>query len=269
VLSQLSYTPITKIYIVKELEITFPKVRVKISDLSFHVNNDLTKTLRFFLWWRYNFLSIKLGSYKECPTGQKREENAMEKLKKTSLIALTFSLIFTVSSCNNQKTKSESGQSAAQAENAGTMQVDSSGLSKTKAILKTVHGNIVFKFYPKKAPNTVTRISELIKQGFYDGLTFHRVVPNFVIQGGDPTATGTGGSGQKLKAEFNDIQHIKGTVAMARAQDKDSADSQFYVALTNLPHLDRNYTVFGQVIEGIEILEKVQQGDKMLSLSLE
>ena len=193
----------------------------------------------------------------------------MEKLKKSSLIALIFSLIFTVSSCNNQKTKPESKQSTAQLNSTGGMTVDSSGLSKTKAILKTVHGNIVFKFYPKKAPNTVIRISDLIKQGFYDGLTFHRVVPNFVIQGGDPTATGTGGSGQKLKAEFNDIQHIKGSVAMARAQDKDSADSQFYIALTNLPHLDRNYTVFGQVIEGIEILEKVQQGDKMLSLSLE
>ena len=193
----------------------------------------------------------------------------MEKLKKTTLITLFFSLFFTLSSCNKQQTKNQEGQSTAQATNSAQMQVDSSGLSKTKAILKTVHGNIVFKFYPNKAPNTVTRISELISKGFYDGLIFHRVVPNFVIQGGDPTATGTGGSGQRLKAEFNDIQHIKGTVAMARAQDKDSADSQFYIALTNLPHLDRNYTVFGQVIEGLEILEKVQQGDKMLSLSLE
>lgn len=193
----------------------------------------------------------------------------MDKLKKTTLITLFFSLFFTLSSCNKQQTKNEGGQGSAQATNSAQMQVDSSGLSKTKAILKTVHGNIVFKFYPNKAPNTVTRISELISKGFYDGLIFHRVVPNFVIQGGDPTATGTGGSGRRLKAEFNDIQHIKGTVAMARAQDKDSADSQFYIALTNLPHLDRNYTVFGQVIEGLEILEKVQQGDKMLSLSLE
>ncbi len=193
----------------------------------------------------------------------------MEKLKKTSLIALCFSVFFTLSSCNKQQTKNNEGQSSAQASKSTPMQVDSSGLSKTKAILKTVHGNIVFKFYPNKAPNTVTRISELIKKGFYDGLIFHRVVPNFVIQGGDPTATGTGGSGQMLKAEFNDIQHIKGTVAMARAQDKDSADSQFYIALTNLPHLDRNYTVFGQVVEGLELLDKVQQGDKMLSLSLE
>jgi cyclophilin family peptidyl-prolyl cis-trans isomerase len=198
-----------------------------------------------------------------------KEGKTMEKLKKTTLITLFFSLFFTLSSCNKQQTKNQEGQSTAQATNSAQMQVDSSGLSKTKAILKTVHGNIVFKFYPNKAPNTVTRISELISKGFYDGLIFHRVVPNFVIQGGDPTATGTGGSGQRLKAEFNDIQHIKGTVAMARAQDKDSADSQFYIALTNLPHLDRNYTVFGQVIEGLEILEKVQQGDKMLSLSLE
>ena len=126
-----------------------------------------------------------------------------------------------------------------------------------------------FKFYPTKAPNTVNRIVELIKSGFYDGLTFHRVVPNFVAQGGDPTGTGTGGSGKKLKAEFNDIQHIRGTVAMARASEPDSADSQFYLALTTLPHLDGNYTVFGQVVEGLELLDKIKVGDKMLSVVVE
>ncbi|MCO4792957.1 MAG: peptidylprolyl isomerase [Bacteriovoracaceae bacterium] len=193
----------------------------------------------------------------------------MKNLKFTLLISLIFTSLLGISSCNKQNETSNAPGQGVKGAVTESMTVDSSGLSKSKAILKTVHGNIVFKFYPNKAPNTVTRISELIKSGFYDGISFHRVVPNFVIQGGDPTATGTGGSGQKLKAEFNDIQHIKGTVAMARSQSKDSADSQFYIALTNLPHLDGSYTVFGQVVEGLEILEKVQQGDKMLSLSLE
>jgi len=161
----------------------------------------------------------------------------------------------------------EIGQTQANGES--VLKSDSSGLSLVKAVIKTVHGNIVFKFYPGKAPNTVNRIVELIKSGFYDGLTFHRVVPNFVAQGGDPTGSGTGGSGKKLKAEFNDIQHIRGTVAMARASDPDSADSQFYIALTTLPHLDGSYTVFGQVVEGIEFLDKIQQGDKMLSVVIE
>lgn len=165
-------------------------------------------------------------------------------------------------------TKKEAGSEGEQAV-AGALKADANGLSLAKATIKTVHGNIVFKFYPEKAPNTVNRIVELIKSGFYDGLTFHRVVPNFVIQGGDPTGTGTGGSGKKLKAEFNDIQHIRGTVAMARASDPDSADSQFYIALTTLPHLDGSYTVFGQVVEGLELIDKVQKGDKMLSVVIE
>ena len=145
---------------------------------------------------------------------------------------------------------------------------DNTGLSITKAIIRTVHGNIEFKFYPIQAPTTVTRIIQLIKSDFYNGLTFFKVYPNFIIQTGDPTNTGKGGSGQKLKAEFNDIQHVKGTVAMARGQEVDSADSQFYIALTTLSHLDKKYTVFGQVIKGLDILEKITQNDKILSISL-
>ena len=145
--------------------------------------------------------------------------------------------------------------------------VDSAGLSKTKVIIKTAHGNIAFKFYPKDAPNTSTRIAHLIKKGFYDGITFHRVIKNFVAQAGDPTGTGTSGSGVKLKAEFNSKQHIRGTVAMARAgNDVDSADSQFYIALSTLPHLNGKYTVFGQVVEGDDILDKITKGDKILSM---
>ncbi len=143
---------------------------------------------------------------------------------------------------------------------------DKNGLSHDSIVIKTVRGNIEFKLYPEKAPNTVTRIIELVNDGFYDGIKFHRVHPNFVIQAGDPTGTGTGGSGKKLKAEFNDIQHIKGTVAMARTQDPDSADSQFYIALTTLPNLDEKYTVFGQVIDGLDVINQIQKDDVIISM---
>lgn len=147
------------------------------------------------------------------------------------------------------------------------LKVNEHGLSDATAQIRTVHGNIVFKFYPKEAPHTVSRIITLIEDGFYNGLTFHRVVPNFVIQGGDPQGTGTGGSGQNLRAEFSELQHVRGTVAMARAQDIHSADSQFYIALNTLPHLDGQYTIFGQVIEGLDILDKVSVGDKIIEMT--
>lgn len=143
------------------------------------------------------------------------------------------------------------------------------GLSKSTAVITTNKGVVRFKFYPQDAPNTVNRIIELIQQDFYDGLTFHRVVPGFVVQGGDPQGTGMGGSGQRLKAEFNQRRHVEGTVAMARAADPDSADSQFYIALGTQPHLDRNYTVFGQVVEGMDVVKKLQPGDKMLNVRIE
>lgn len=149
---------------------------------------------------------------------------------------------------------------------ASDLKMDKNGLSHESITIKTVRGNIEFKLYPKKAPNTVTRIIELVNQGFYDGIKFHRVVPNFVIQAGDPTGSGTSGSGKKLKAEFNDVQHIKGTVAMARTQDPDSADSQFYIALTTLPHLDKKYTVFGQVVDGLDVINKIEQNDVIVSM---
>ncbi|NBU22086.1 peptidylprolyl isomerase [bacterium] len=132
--------------------------------------------------------------------------------------------------------------------------------------MKTNQGTIKFKFYTQDAPKTVARIVELIQQGFYNGLTFHRVVPGFVIQGGDPSGNGTGGSGQRLQAEFNNRQHIEGTVAMARAEDPNSADSQFYISLGTHPHLDHNYTVFAQVIEGMDVAKQIKVGDKILSI---
>ncbi len=126
--------------------------------------------------------------------------------------------------------------------------------------VKTSKGDIVFKLLPEVAPNTVGRFKELVSQGFYNGTVFHRVIPGFVIQGGDPTGTGTGGSGTKLKAEFSELKHKKGTVAMARAQDINSADSQFYIALGEQPHLDGKYTIFGEVTEGANVLDRDQKG---------
>jgi peptidylprolyl isomerase/peptidyl-prolyl cis-trans isomerase B (cyclophilin B) len=149
------------------------------------------------------------------------------------------------------------------------LDVDANGLSKSVVTIQTSKGPIKFKFYTKDAPNTVNRIVELIQKKFYDGLTFHRVVPGFVIQGGDPQGNGTGGSGQHLKAEFNDRKHVPGTVAMARASDPDSADSQFYICLGTIPHLDHNYTVFGQVVEGQDVVEKIAVGDKMTAVTIQ
>ena len=134
--------------------------------------------------------------------------------------------------------------------------------------IETTYGKIEIELYRKDAPKTVARISELVKKGFYNGLTFHRVVPGFVVQGGDPMGTGMGGSNQKLKAEFNSHKHVEGTVAMARAQDPDSADSQFYIALAAIPHLDGQYTVFGQVTKGMDAVKKIKVGDKMTKITL-
>lgn len=135
-------------------------------------------------------------------------------------------------------------------------------------IIETDHGQIEIEFYHKDAPQTVARIQELVKSGFYNGLTFHRVVPGFVVQGGDPNGNGTGGSGTKLKAEFNAQKHVEGTVAMARAQDVNSADSQFYISLGTHPHLDNSYTVFGRVVKGMEHVKAIKPGDKMKSVTL-
>lgn len=148
------------------------------------------------------------------------------------------------------------------------LKTDIGGLSTTSATIKTIHGDIVFRFYTKAAPRTSARVMQLIQEHFYDGLVFHRAIPNFIIQTGDPTGTGTGGSGVKLKSEFNEIQHIKGTMGMARGTDPNSADSQFYISLTTLSHLDGKNTVFGQVVDGLDVLPKISKGDKILSITL-
>jgi peptidyl-prolyl cis-trans isomerase B (cyclophilin B) len=129
-------------------------------------------------------------------------------------------------------------------------------------------GELRIEFYPEDAPKTVENFVTLAKKGFYDRLTFHRVVPDFVVQGGDPKGDGTGGPGHTVKAEFNKQKHVRGSVAMARSQHPDSAGSQFYVCYGPTPHLDGSYTVFGQVVSGMEHVDKIKQGDRMTSVSI-
>jgi peptidylprolyl isomerase len=121
-------------------------------------------------------------------------------------------------------------------------------------------GIVKIQTFPEKAPQTVKRIVHLSESGFYDGLTFHRVISGFMAQGGDPNGNGTGGSGRTIKAEFNDIKHERGIVSMARSNDPDSADSQFFICYDSHPFLDRKYTVWGKVIEGMNIIDRIPEG---------
>ena len=129
-------------------------------------------------------------------------------------------------------------------------------------------GEIRIEFFPDDAPKTVENFVTLAKKGFYDNLTFHRVVPGFVVQGGDPKGNGTGGPGYTIKAEFNKNKHVRGSVAMARSAQPDSAGSQFYITYGPQPHLDGSYTVFGKVVAGMEHVDKIQQGDRMTTVRI-
>ena len=141
-------------------------------------------------------------------------------------------------------------------------------VKQTAVITLEKGGEIRIEFFPVDAPKTVENFVTLAKKGFYDGLAFHRVVPGFVAQGGDPKGDGTGGPGYKIKAEFNKQKHLRGSLAMARAADPDSAGSQFYITFGPQPSLDSQYTVFGQVVSGMEHVDKIQKGDKMKSVKI-
>ena len=123
------------------------------------------------------------------------------------------------------------------------------------------YGRVVIELDPTVAPKHVARIKELTRQGFYDGIKFHRVIPGFMAQTGDPTGTGMGGSGKKLPAEFNKTPHVRGTVSMARAQDPNSADSQFFICFDDATFLDGQYTAFGHVTEGMEYVDMIKKGE--------
>jgi len=137
-------------------------------------------------------------------------------------------------------------------------------MTDTTAVIDTKFGKIELKFFPEVAPNHVNNFIELAKKGFYDGTTFHRVIPGFMIQGGDPNSKdpdrkrhGMGGPGYSVKAEFNQTAHKRGILSMARSADPDSAGSQFFICVADAPFLDRQYTAFGQVTSGMEAVDKI------------
>jgi peptidylprolyl isomerase len=123
-------------------------------------------------------------------------------------------------------------------------------------------GRVVIQMRPDLAPKHVARIKELVRKGFYDGVVFHRVIDGFMVQTGDPTGTGMGGSGQKLKAEFSKEPHMRGICSMARAMDPNSADSQFFIMLAQSSHLDGQYSVWGKVTSGMEFVDMIKKGDQ-------
>lgn len=128
-------------------------------------------------------------------------------------------------------------------------------------LLELKNGIVTIEMYPDAAPKHVARIKELVNQGFYDGLKFHRVIDGFMAQTGDPLGNGTGGSGQNLDAEFNSIPHTRGILSMARAMDPNSADSQFFIMFEDSPHLDGQYTVWGKITDGLELIDDIKRGD--------
>lgn len=137
-------------------------------------------------------------------------------------------------------------------------------MAETKAVIETKFGNMEIRFFPEVAPNHVNNFIELAKKGFFDDTIFHRVIPGFMIQGGDPNSKspdksrhGMGGPGYTVKAEFNDKPHKRGTLSMARSAHPDSAGSQFFICVADSPFLDKQYTVFGEVVSGMEIVDKI------------
>jgi peptidyl-prolyl cis-trans isomerase B (cyclophilin B) len=137
---------------------------------------------------------------------------------------------------------------------------------RPRAVIETKHGEMELEFFQDKAPGHVKNFLDLARKGVYEGTTFHRVIPGFMIQGGDPntknptaprTQHGTGGPGYTIKAEFNDTPHKRGVVSMARAQDPDSAGSQFFICVADSSFLDRQYTAFGRLVRGIEVADKI------------
>jgi peptidyl-prolyl cis-trans isomerase B (cyclophilin B) len=177
----------------------------------------------------------------------------MKKFQLFTLLGLSVGLLATsaLAQANDEKTKTE----------------EKSGKSEAKevAVIDTTAGRMVLEFWPEVAPKTVENFKKLARDGFYDGTAFHRIVKGFMIQGGDPLTKdleaesrwGTGDPGYKIKAEFNERPHVRGVISMARSRDPDSAGSQFFLVLDRAPHLDRQYTGFGKIITGEDVLVKI------------
>jgi peptidyl-prolyl cis-trans isomerase B (cyclophilin B) len=168
---------------------------------------------------------------------------------RTALLALTLALVAPLALAADKK----------QYDKPGDMKIDP---KKTyTAVIDTSEGKITAQLFPDKAPQTVNSFVFLAKEHFYDGLIFHRVIPDFMIQGGDPTGTGMGGPGYKLKAEFNDTKHAPGILSMARSSDPDSAGSQFFIMHGTNENLDGQYSAFGKVTSGMDVVDKIAKGE--------
>lgn len=182
------------------------------------------------------------------------------------LLSLTVLTLIAFGGCQEGQTNETGNISQGSGQNSS----GSTTASGLMFVIKTEKGDIKGEFYPNEAPNTVLNFVTLSKEGFYDGLTFHRVEPNFVIQGGDPAGDGSGGPGYSIPAEFNNHPHVPGALAMARSKDPDSAGCQFYIVLTReqAEHLDGQYTVFGQVTEGMDVVKSIEVGDKIEKIEI-
>ncbi len=205
-------------------------------------------------------------------------------MSKLGMIALA--LVMVVAGCGEDTSKSEANTAAAPVtvsdnapEPANFKEINVSVADPENAIvIELKDGNVVIELAPDLAPNHVARIKELARDGFYDGIVFHRVIDGFMAQTGDPTGTGTSGSGKKLDAEFTDAPFERGTLGMARSSDPNSADSQFFINFAPAPHLNGQYTVLGKVVSGMEFVDMIKKGsggggtvtdpDKMISMKV-
>lgn len=168
-------------------------------------------------------------------------------------ILTVLTIVFSFISMANAQNTNPAQTAATQSTTQGTPHV----------IMQLKDGVVEIELFADKATNHVTRFLELTKEGFYDGVVFHRVIDGFMVQTGDPTGTGTGGSSKPdLKAEFNDTKHVRGIVSMARSANPNSANSQFFIVTKDSPHLDGQYTVFGRVVAGMEFVDKIKKGDE-------
>ncbi|MCF3944780.1 peptidylprolyl isomerase [Oceanobacillus alkalisoli] len=182
-------------------------------------------------------------------------------MKKYFLLTIFLFAIF-LTACGEQETPVE--------ENTDDAAAYPSDVEENPVVTITMENDeqIILELYPEIAPNTVANFISLIEEGFYDGVIFHRVIPGFMIQGGDPDGAGTGGPGYSIAGEFasnnfeNDLEHDKGVLSMARSQSPDSAGSQFFIMVENSPHLDGDYAGFGKVTEGMEVVETIVSADR-------
>jgi peptidyl-prolyl cis-trans isomerase B (cyclophilin B) len=195
--------------------------------------------------------------FRHSPSGWNlnQEERTRDQMKRILLVMIFFVFLLSLST-------SESFSQEVRYRKFSSEEVKK--MSEQQAIIRTNLGDITLKFFPEVAPNHVNNFIELAKKGFYNGTTFHRVVPRFVIQGGDPNSKnldrskhGMGGPGYQVKAEFNKKPHRRGTLSMARSAHPDSAGSQFFICVADVPSLDGQYTVFGEVVKGIEVVDKI------------